>query len=315
MRRLARGPVLLAVAVAALGSGCSTSSAPSRPPTPAAPDPAAAPSVVGVAGRAEPDRPVARETTANWAGRAAVPAAGQAPLAAAGMRLAIPAVTCPAEVPGGTAMVSVWAGLGGWRGGILYQAGFEATCAAGNPIPAYDAFTEAVRTGSGPVLDVVPHTVLTPLATHPVAPGDVLTVRVSLTAAPGAPDVRAVRFAVSDAGGPDPSAPRWTEVVPVTLPAPEPLPSSAECIVERPTLTDPVTGTARLAPLPGLAPVFDGPDDDCTATDVTGRAGLLGDASDPWPETAIAMTDDGAPQSALLVGGVAVPAGRPLAIG
>lgn len=285
---LAGGGALAAVVLGGGGSGA----VPGRP----AP---ASPALV-------PAHAVVQATTANWAGRLVTPGAGDPALTESVMRVAVPAVSCPAhQEPGQTWMLSIWAGLGGWRGDTLYQAGIEVTCAPGNPVPAYDGFYEAVRTGSSPVVDVVPHTVLTPLATHSITAGDVVQARVTVTG-------RTARFAVSDVpAGAGTGRSGWAETVPVALPGPAAAPSAAGCIVERPSITDAATGTETLASLPDFSPVFADPEDRCSAADAAGHLGDVGDPAGRWPETVVAMSPDGAGGTARTGTG---EHGRPLAV-
>lgn len=237
----------------------------------------------GVARAVEPEQ----VNTANWAGHLASRAPAQPAITGSAMRLEVPAVSCTAGLQAaGPAMVSIWNGLGGWHGDVLYQAGVEATCAPGNDTAQYDAFYEVVRPGGWPGTDVFPHTVVTPLATHTVVPGDVITSRVQVTGG-------AARFDLTDTTPGTRTATatvRWRASVATPVAATDAAPRSAECIVERAALTDPA-GRTSLAPLADFHAAFNSPLDSCTGTDTGRHTAAIAATAGRWTQITINMRD------------------------
>lgn len=237
----------------------------------------------GTAQAAQPQR----TSTANWAGHLLSRAPAQPSLTESVMRLRVPTVDCrSARRAEGPAMVSIWNGLGGWHGDVLYQAGIEATCAPGNDTPQYDAFYEVVRPDTWPGTDLVPHAVFTPLALYTVAAGDVITSRVQVSGA-------AASFVLTDAASTTQAATpkvRWQVSARMPIAAAGAAPRTAECIVERPALTDPA-GHTSLAPLPDFHAAFNSPADRCTVSDSAGHSTALGTRTSRWTQTTVDMRD------------------------
>jgi Peptidase A4 family/Immunoglobulin I-set domain len=153
---------------------------------------------------------VSANTSSNWSGYVA----SAATFSAVSASWIVPAATCQA---GETSYSAEWVGIDGWTDGTVEQDGTQTTCQGGAPyyFAWYEMYGDPyVNGGSWIALST---------SSYPVAAGDAISASTQLVGSTW-------QFTLVD------STAGWTFQTSVPTPAPAPAQSSAEWIVERPTV-------------------------------------------------------------------------------
>lgn len=174
----------------------------------------------------------------------------------------VPTATCRAA----TTEESTWVGIDGQTNQTVEQAGTYDDCQDGEP--SYWAFYElwgyASLKGGGLAA-------LLPASRDPVAPGDVVSAKVTLAAGKWV-------FTITDVTA------GWHSSIPVAQPTPSPAQTSAEWVVEAPQICDPACTTAALT---RVSP------ETFTKASAT-ESGIVGTIS-TWPTLAMAIRNSETP--------------------